>query len=77
MLTKSKLRKKFLFSESNITPWSYEKKTDQSSSDIATISSESGDGEMVNGEFIKSHGMNWIVAALFLVGDMAGGIRSI
>jgi hypothetical protein len=28
---------------------------------------------MINGEFVKSHGMNWIVAALFLVGDMAGG----
>ncbi|CAD5217338.1 unnamed protein product [Bursaphelenchus xylophilus] len=30
-------------------------------------------GEVINGEFIKDSGMNWVVAALFLVGDMAGG----
>ncbi|KAI6242280.1 Amino acid transporter, transmembrane family-containing protein [Aphelenchoides fujianensis] len=29
--------------------------------------------ETTDGEFVKSHGMHWAVAGLFLVGDMAGG----
>jgi hypothetical protein len=30
-------------------------------------------GQMVNGEFVKSHGINWFVASLFLVGEVGGG----
>ncbi|KAI6243311.1 Amino acid transporter, transmembrane family-containing protein [Aphelenchoides fujianensis] len=29
--------------------------------------------ETTDGEFVKTHGMHWAVAGLFLVGDMAGG----
>ncbi|KAI6170622.1 Amino acid transporter, transmembrane family-containing protein [Aphelenchoides bicaudatus] len=64
--------------EPNITPWNYGDKqnaidTNQSSDDSSSSNSHEHDGEMINGEFVKSHGMNWFVAALFLVGDMAGG----
>ncbi|CAD5213192.1 unnamed protein product [Bursaphelenchus okinawaensis] len=30
-------------------------------------------GQIIDGEYVKDKGMNWFVAALFLVGDMAGG----
>jgi hypothetical protein len=26
-----------------------------------------------NGEYIRSHGLNWIITGLFVVGDLAGG----
>lgn len=31
------------------------------------------DGDMVDGEFIRSHGLHWATAALIIVGDIAGG----
>lgn len=31
------------------------------------------DGDMVDGEFVKTHGLHWVIAALIIVGDMAGG----
>lgn len=72
-----------MFSDPNLTPWSTNadgKKIGQeesSSGDSTSISSAAGhDGLMVDGEFVKHHGMSWFVAALFLVGDMAGLSKS-
>ncbi|KAI6184738.1 Amino acid transporter, transmembrane family-containing protein [Aphelenchoides bicaudatus] len=40
---------------------------------IRVADEHSVDGDMVEGEFVKSHGLHWITAALIIVGDMAGG----
>ncbi|KAI6186022.1 Amino acid transporter, transmembrane family-containing protein [Aphelenchoides besseyi] len=70
------LRQKSNFSDPNLTPWSYEKKptsTVDANEEIGTSSSSSTeeiDGRMINGEFVKSHGMNWFVSGLFLVGGI-------
>ncbi|KAI6212458.1 hypothetical protein M3Y94_00026500 [Aphelenchoides besseyi] len=70
------LRQKSNFSDPNLTSWSYEKKptsTVDVNEEIGTSSSSSTeeiDGRMINGEFVKSHGMNWFVSGLFLVGGI-------
>lgn len=67
--------RKCIFSEPNITPWTTSnndigKKDVQAFDSDSTSCHSSHDGQMINGEFVKHHGMSWIVAALFLVGDM-------
>ncbi|KAI6243247.1 Amino acid transporter, transmembrane family-containing protein [Aphelenchoides fujianensis] len=81
-----KLKKEYrALRDPNLTPWSDKKSStngdaaaaeggeELGSSSSASSTTEAMDGRMINGEFVKTHGMSWFVSGLFLVGDMAGG----
>lgn len=43
------------------------------SSESNSTDSSVDEGQLINGNFVKSHGISWIVGAFFIVGEVGGG----
>lgn len=44
-----------------------------SSDSSSQLDAKYDDGQIIDGKFIKTHGIHWLVASFFIIADMAGG----